>query len=227
MVALASSAAVAGPATRARELGWTIAAGVLVLVGLALRLILGGAAVGEVSASVMSALLAAGGWTAARLLGGPRLALALTAVLMAFLDLAALPARHPPPYDGLEAIFSTDQRLTTRLTVTADTGSVITLVARPVFSGAQPNFALSGTVNGASVAWDCAFGHQAQHLALPLPPGGPGPGASADVSLRLSGSPSRESDYLIVYSSSKQGGPLVALEPSANVDEHATLCSLR
>lgn len=226
MVTLASSPAVSAPATRAREPGWTLGAAAVVLVGLAVRLILGGAMVADVSACVMAALLTAGAWTAARLLGGPRIALVLTALLVALFDLAALPARNPPPYDDLEAIFSTDQPLTTRLSVPTDNASAITLVAQPVFQGMRPNFALSGTVNGASIAWNCAFAHDVQRLALPVPADITGAAASAEVSLRLSGSPSRESDYLIVYSSSRRGGLLLTLETLADVGQSATVCSI-
>jgi hypothetical protein len=51
-------------------------------------------------------------------------------------------------------------------------------------------------------------------------------GNQADVRLHLTGSPSRESNYLVVYASSKLGGFVVGLEPLATLDANVTRCNL-
>ena len=200
-----------------------MAAAVVVLAGASLRLVLGGGWVGAMSATVMSVLIAAGVWTGTRLLGGARAALIVTAILMALFNLAALPARNPLEYDDLEALYRTDQQLSVRLFSSAESTQLITVVAQAVFAGARPGFGLGGTINGASVTWDCPFARGVQRLALTVPQGTASP---VDVALRLTGSPSRESDYLVIYASSKRGGPLITLESSANVGQGAIVCSL-
>jgi hypothetical protein len=46
---------------------------------------------------------------------------------------------------------------------------------------------------------------------------------SVDVRLHLTGSPSRETDYLVVYSSSVSGG--MVLIDAAEVEQGATVCA--
>jgi hypothetical protein len=62
-----------------------------------------------------------------------------------------------------------------------------------------------------------------QRIALPVPPSAGG----GDVRLRLTGSPSREGDYLLVYASSRQGGFLVSFVTAAELDQSATICTLK
>ncbi|HEX8967317.1 MAG TPA: hypothetical protein VF937_05515, partial [Chloroflexota bacterium] len=103
------------------------------------------------------------------------------------------------------------------------------LLVRPVFDAAQPRFGLAADVNGTALNWTCAFVRgEIQPVALPIPLEALRGTALADVSLRLSGSPSRETDYLLVYASSRQGGVLVSLEPlagSAPLEQPATQCT--
>jgi len=47
--------------------------------------------------------------------------------------------------------------------------------------------------------------------------------ASLDVRLHLTASPNRQSDYLLVYTSSARGGVLISLAADAN---GATMCAL-
>ena len=226
MVALAS-AAVPRATRRTRELAWTLGAAAVVLVGASLRLAIGGGGVGDLSATVMAVLLTAGAWAAARLLGGARLALFVVVALMMLFDVAVLPSRNPPEYDDLEALYRTDQQVSVQLPVSTDpAASVITVLAQPMFQGAQPSFGLFGTVNGTSAIWSCRFAHGIQRLALPIPPASLAGRPTLDVTLAVSGSPSRESDYLVIYASSKRGGPLIALEPLANVSANAADCLL-
>jgi hypothetical protein len=162
------------------------------------------------------------------LLGGPKVAFLVTLGVVALLDLAVLPQRATPVYDDLEAFYRTDQALSTRVAAPAgvESGAVLTVVAQPTFPGAQPRFGLAGEVNGTSLTWNCTFGRGIQTLALPLPAGLVQPGEAADVHLRLSGSPSRENDYLVVYASSQRGGFLVALASASGLDPNVTRCAM-
>jgi hypothetical protein len=202
----------------------------VLVVGLGLRLALGGGGVGDRSAVVMSVLLAVAGWLAAWLLAGPRVALVVTVLLVALLDIAALPARNAAEYDDLEAFYRTDQVLSAQLAepVGGDQGGLaITLLAQPFYAAAQPRFGLAGDVNGTSLQWTCALPRGIQHLALPLPPGVASDARGTfDVRLHLTGAPDHASDYLVVYSSSRQGGFVIALEPLASLDASVTRCTL-
>jgi hypothetical protein len=215
-------------AAASRGVSWTIGALAVVLVGLGLRTLLGGGGVGERAAMAMSVLLCIGLWVGARLLGGPRAAFLATLALVALLCLAALPQRNPPAYDDLQAFYRPDQVLSSRVPAPAgiDGGTALTVVAQPTFAGSQPLFGLAGEVNGIPLNWSCAFGHGIHTLALPLPAGLVRPGEMADVQLHLSGSPSRESDYLVVYASSQRGGFLVSLAPTSSLAADVTRCTL-
>lgn len=236
MVALASptGAELTRPVRRRGGRAWGLAAGGVLVVGLSLRLILGGAGVGDRSAIVMAILLSVGVWLAALLLSTPRVAFLVMLGAVAVLDLAALPARNAPEYDDREVFFRTDQLVTAHLpNQDPQVQPVLVLLVEPVFpaTAAQPAFGLAGEVGRAGpLAWDCAFQRGLQHLALPLPPVPPAAMASAgpiDVRLQLTGSPSRESDYLLVYASAPRGGFLVSLVEAANVGPSTTRCSLR
>ena len=167
----------------------------------------------------MSLLLTLGAWLAARVLGGPRVALLVTLLATALLDLAALPPRDPPPYDDLEAFYRTDQVLSASVPASGRQADALNVLVQPVFSGAQPTFGLAGEVNGTAYQWTCAFAHGIQNVALPVSV----QGSSAEIRLHLTGAPSREGDYLIVYASSKLGGFVISLGPP---DARATNCSL-
>ncbi|HEX8967182.1 MAG TPA: hypothetical protein VF937_04830, partial [Chloroflexota bacterium] len=84
--------------------------GVLAL-GALVRVVLGGAGVGDRSAVALALIVSAAVWLGAWLINGPRAALLAGAVLIAAFDLAALPARNPPAYDDLQALYRTDQSL--------------------------------------------------------------------------------------------------------------------
>jgi hypothetical protein len=78
-----------------RDRAWVFAAGavVVVVVGFGVRLALGTGEVGDRSAVVMGGLFAVGAWLTAMLLSTPRTALLVTVVVVALVDLAALPPR--------------------------------------------------------------------------------------------------------------------------------------
>jgi hypothetical protein len=233
VVALASPAAthVAKPARRRGVIGWSVAAGAVLVVGLSLRLVLGGGGVGDRSAIVMAILLSGGAWLAARLLSTPRVAFLVMLGAVAALDLAALPARNAPEYDDREAFFRTDQVIAARVANPGPQAQpVLVLVVEPVFpaDGAQPRFGLAGEVGSAGpLAWDCAFQRGLQYLALPLPAAAVAGSASVDVRLHLTGSPSRETDYLLVYASAPRGGFLTSLVEASNTGPGTTRCSSR
>jgi hypothetical protein len=231
MVALASSAPRATTETARVNRTWTLAAVAVLGVGLGLRLVLGGGGVGDRSAVLMSVLLVVAGWLAAWLLSGPRAALLVSLVLVALLDLGALPARNAAPYDDLEAFYRTDQVLSAQPAVPrgADqAGVAITLLAQPYFATAQPRFGLAGEVNGTPLQWTCTFPRGIQQIALPLPVGlaSADSTGTADVRLHLTGAPDHTSDYLVVYASSRQGGFVISLEPIDALDASVTRCAL-
>jgi hypothetical protein len=213
-----------------RGLGWTVGAVAVLVIGLAARVLLGGAGVGDRSAMVMSVLLSVGVWAAARVLGGPRVAFFATLVVVVLLDLAALPQRTPPAYDDLEAFYRTDQVLAMPAVAVPPgldpSAAALTVLVQPTFAGAQPQFGLAGTIDDTPANWTCAFQRGIQTLALPAPSAALGSGQTADVQLHLTGSPSPESDYLVVYASSHQGGYLVALGPASGLDSSVTRCTL-
>jgi len=225
VVAVASAPPRLAAAPRRLNRAWTVGALGVLLLGLVVRLVLGGGGVGDRSAMVMLVLLAVAGWLAARLLAGPRAALFTLLGLVALLDLAALPPRNAPQYDDLQAFYRTDQVLSAQPAVPSAENPAVTLLAQPVFSGAQAQFGIAGEVNGSALGWTCAFRHGIQTIALPLGTAAIASG-TADVRLHLSGSPSRESDYLVVYASSKLGGFVIGLQPLASLDPSVTRCTL-
>jgi hypothetical protein len=104
---------------------------------------------------------------------------------------------------------------------------MLTVLAEPVFprDKDQPAFGLGANVGGTDLAWNCTFARGVQLFALPLPSSVTTNETSADVRLRLLGSPSRENDYLLVYASSDAGGYLFSIEPVDNSVD-ATRCTL-
>jgi len=182
----------------------------------------------------MATLLSVGVWLAALLLSTPRTAFLISLGVVGLFDLAALPARNAPVYDDREAFFRTDQGIGAQVpaapsVVGSNAQPTLVVLVEPVFPAGvgQPRFGLAGEVGGASLAWDCAFQRGLQQLALPLPPAAVAGSSSIDVRLHLTGSPSRETDYLLVYASAPRGGFLVSLVGAAEVGPNATVCSLR
>ena len=230
MVALASRSGVdrAGSGRRGAGLNWSLASGGVLLLGVGLRLALHAGAIGDRSAAVMLLLLGLGAWAAAAVLATPRTAFLVTLGVVALLEVAALPARGLPEYDERQAFFQADQVLAAQVPAVFSNQSpaILTLLVEPVFSGAQPRFGLVGDVGGTSLTWDCAFRRGLQRLALPVT-SLPANAAAVDVRLRLTGSPSREGDYLLVYASSARGGFLVSLVHASDVGQGATSCTLR
>jgi len=231
VVALASPERV--DAANARRRGaawnWSVATGAVLLAGIGLRLVMHAGAVGDRSAAVMMALLGLSAWAAAMVLATPRTAFLVTLGLVALLDVAALPARTVTEYDDRQAFYQTDQVLAARVSISpaTQTQPALTLLVEPMFSGAQPQFGLAGDVGGTLLAWDCAFRRGLQRLALPVPISTIDNAAALDVRLHLTGSPTRESDYLLVYASSARRGFLVSMTGAADLAEGGTLCTLR
>lgn len=227
---LASPASTRAAAHTRGNQAWTAAAAGALAVGLGARLAIGGAGVGDRSAVVMATLLSIGVWLAARLLGGPKTAFLVTAGLLTLLDLAALPPRDAPIYDDLEAVYRTDQVLSARLapaTGALQSSTALTLLVQPIYAGAQPTFGLAGEIDGTTLSWRCQFEHGMQQLALPLPPPVLTNGTNAlDVKLHLSGAPDRETDYLLVYASSRRGGLLISLDDAGSLGPSLTRCAL-
>ncbi|MGI9145379.1 MAG: hypothetical protein ACR2IK_02330 [Chloroflexota bacterium] len=213
-------------------LGWSVAAGAALVAGLGLRLLLGGGGVGDRSAMVMAVLLSGGAWLAAMLLCPPRTAFVVTLAAIALLDVAALPARNAPEYDAREAFFRTDQVISARVTnppdgLGAQAQPSLLLLVEPVFpaDALQPAFGLAGYVGNAPLVWDCAFQRGLQRLALSLPPVAPA-AELLDIQLHLTGSPSRETDYLLVYASALRGGFIASLGAANNAPGTAK-CALQ
>ena len=212
---------------------WLVGALGVLLVGVALRLVLGGGDVGDRSAGVMTALVAVSAWLVAWLLTRtPKVAFVAVLVVVIAFDIAALPARNPPEYDDREPLFRTDQVLAKTVPVpTAGAGQqlLLTVLAEPVFprNQDQPSFGLGASIGGTDLAWKCTFARGVQRFALPLPASATVNESNADVRLRLTGSPTRENDYLLVYASSGAGGYLFSIVP-VGVDSSgdATRCTL-
>jgi hypothetical protein len=209
-------------------LNWSLASGAVLLLGVGLRLALHAGAIGDRSAAVLLLLLGLGAWAAAIVLATPRTAFVVTLGVVALLEVAALPARGLPEYDERQAFFQTDQVLAAQVPAEFSTQSAaaLTLLVEPVFNGAQARFGLAGDVGGTSLTWDCAFRRGLQRLALPVT-ALPAFAAAVDVRLHLTGSPSRDGDYLLVYASSARGGFLVSLVNAGDVGQGATSCTLR
>jgi len=210
--------------------GWLVATGVALAAGIAIRLALGGGGIGDASAAIMLTLLVASAWSAAMLLSTPRTAFWVALGLIVLGDLAALPSRNSPEFDAREAFYRTDQTLVAQVPVApglAQAQPTLTLLAEAAFPSGQnaPKFDLAGQVGATQLAWRCPFQHGMQRLGLPLPPQVVGSGSSLDVRLRLTGTPSRETDYLVVYSSAARGGFIVDLV-GAGQSQNATLCQL-
>ncbi len=231
MVALASPEATdaSGTSRDGTRWSWSLATGAVLLLAVGLRLTLHGGGVGERSAAVMMVLLGLSTWAAAVVLATPRTAFLVTLGLVALLDVAALPARTVTEYDDRQAFYQTDQVLAARVSISpaTQTRPALTLLVEPLFSGAQPQFGLAGDVGGTLLAWDCAFRRGLQRLALPIPISTIDNAAALDVRLHLTGSPTRESDYLLVYASSARGGFLVSMSGAADLAQGGTLCTLR
>jgi len=214
--------------------GWSLAAGAVLLVGLSLRLILGGGGLGDRSAILMMMLLSVGAWLAALLLSTPRVAFGVTLAAVALLGLAAAPARYATEYDDRQAFFRTDQVVTAHVPPPANpvgtqAQPLLVLLVEPVFpaTATQPQFGLAGDVGSAGpLAWDCPFQRGLQHLALPLPAAATPPTASDEVRLHLTGSPSRETDYLLVFASAPRGGYLASVVGPTEVGPGTTVCRL-
>jgi hypothetical protein len=228
VVAIASPVATDVPDARRRgsRWRWSAATGIVLLVGLGLRLAFDAGGVGDRSAAVMTALLGLSAWAAASMLGTPRTAFVVTLGLMALLDLAALPARTATEYDDRQAFYRTDQVLVAQVPIAptllqTQTSPLLTLLVEPIFAGAQPQFDLAGEIGATQLTWDCAFRHGIQRLTLPVPTALLVGGATLDIRLHLTGSPTRESDYMVLYTSSARGGFLVFLVADA---EGATIC---
>lgn len=208
MVALASRPAVyAGRSSRR----WALGACAIAVLGALPRLALASGPGGR-SALVMSVLLAMGAGLVGWLLGSPRAALLATLGATLAFDLAALPPHAAPTYDDRQALYRTDQALTVQA---HGSGRLLPLVVEARFAADQPRWQLAGEVGTTSTIWDCRWQHGPQHIALSVPEGStPGPQGSVEVRLHLLGAPSREGDYLLVYSSAAEPSvPLV--EPGA------------
>lgn len=148
-------------------------------------------------------------WMATALVLPSRTSAVLTALLVVLLDMQALPPRAEPAFDERVALYGTDQVVTGHV---RGAGTALSLIAEPVFAGAQPTFSLVADVGSDRLSWSCAFSHGRQRVILPLRQ----PLRTAtDASLRLTGAPRRDGDYLLVYLSAERGGPLLDATDSA------------
>jgi hypothetical protein len=203
------------------------ALGVLV-VGVVVRLLLVPPSAGGLPAAIMLVLLSVGMWAAAWLVSSERVAFIAVLVVVCVVNLAALPPRPGPGYDERFAFYRTDQPITASVSASgAPRTPVLTVLAEPVSSSAQPPFGLAGTVGGASLEWTCPFQRGLQRLALPLPSEIVPADGELDLDLHLTGTPSRETDYLLVYASAQRPGLLFALVDIDQLESTATRCALR
>jgi hypothetical protein len=179
---------------------------------------------GGTPAMVMLVLLAVGAWSAGWLLASARGGFFATLVVVVLHTLAALPPRGQLEYDDRIALYRTDQSVVGSVVVSgAARQPALTLLAEPTSSHGQ--LGLAGEVAGRPYAWNCPVRPGIQHLVLPLRSNVPS-GESIDVWLRLTGAPSRETDYVLVYTSAQLPGPVMSVVDGATVDDSATRCSL-
>lgn len=210
MVAVASRPTPVAEAQQPDARGrWLVLGALAVLVGAAVRVGLGHGEIGAISAGLLVLLVGGCVWTGTTLVLASRTSAVVTALLVLLLDLQGLPPRAEPAFDERIALYGTDQ------VVTADVqgaGTSLSLVAEPVFAGAQPKFSLVADLGSDTLSWSCAFTHGRQRVILPLRQ----PLRTAtDVTLRLTGTPARDGDYMLVYLSARRGGPLVDAVDSA------------
>jgi hypothetical protein len=176
----------------------------------------------------MLIVLSGGAWLAGWLLGSPRVAFVAVVGVGVLANLAALPPRVLPEYDERFAYFRTDQPIAVDVQVRAvPTTPALALLVEPVFDGAQPRFGLAGTIGSIEAVWTCQFARGQQRLALPVPTGSISSPGELPVRLRLTGSPSRESDYLLVYASSRQPGLLASVTDITELPPSVTRCALQ
>jgi hypothetical protein len=64
-----------------------------------------------------------------------------------------------------------------------------------------------------------------QRLALPVPTAAIAGRDAVDIRLHLTGSPSREGDYLLVYASSRKRGFLASVVSAGDIEPNATTCT--
>jgi hypothetical protein len=103
---------------------------------------------------------------------------------------------------------------------------MLTLVVEPVSTGSgQPAIGVAGDVGNATLAWSCPFQRGMQRLALPVPSDAIAGQGELDVRLHLTGSPSREGDFLLAYASSRKRGFLVSMVSAADLEQNATTCT--
>ena len=198
----------------------------MLIVGLGARLVFGGTGAGDRSALVMATLLTLGAWLAARLIGGPRTAFLVSLGLLVLFDVAALPPRGVTEFDGVEAWYRTDQVVAAQLARPTTAAANLTLLVQPMFGGTQPTFGLGAEAIGVSRKWTCPCTRDIERLALPVPPQALGNASSLDIHVHLTGSPTRDSDYLLVYTSSRLGGPVISLQGSPAPEAPLTMCAL-
>jgi hypothetical protein len=209
---------------------WLVASFAAFVLAVTLRFALGGGGVGARSAVVMLTLLVLGLGLAAWL--GTRSARGVFWIVLATsaaVDLGALPVRNAPEYDEREALYRVDQAVGRSVEVPSN-GSplMLTVLAQAVWPAdrPQPAFGVAAEVAGQQLAWRCEFERDIRRLALPVPGEIVANAQNVDARLRLTGVPSRETDYLVVYSSSGQGGYLIWLTPETSLSADITHCSL-
>ena len=228
-VEAAGSAQTTSAQPRRPRTGWVLAAAGVLVLGVVVRLLLVPPSAGGLPAAIMLVLLSLGMWAAAWLVSSERVAFISVVVVVCVVNLAALPPRPGPEYDERFAFYRTDQPITASVSASgAPRTPVLTVLAEPVSQSAQPRFGLAGTVGGAALEWTCPFQAGLQRLALPLPAEIVPANGELDLNLHLTGSPSRETDYLLVYASVQRPGLLFGLVDSqpARVDGDALRASM-
>lgn len=157
-------------------------------------------------------------WAAAFLLVGGRGALLIAVVGVAGLSAIQLPVPDRVPYRWRQALYRPDQAIQLHVPVDArhvPASPALRVLAEPHLVAAQPAFALETEMPLATTRWACPFAAGRQWLELPVPASAIAGKDELPVTLRLTGQPSREGDYLVVYARNESGDFLVELAESA------------
>jgi hypothetical protein len=193
---------------------WAVAGVATLLLGLAAMLALANGEPRQVSLAVLACLLSTCLWAAAIPLAGPRRAFVGAVVGLLVLNAIRLPVEPSVPYRWRQALYSTDMAIQESVPIdhaALPSAPALRVLVEPHASSDRPRFRLQSDTPADSTTWTCPFRAGPQWLLLPLPGPLPVDGDVLPVTLRLTGQPGRDGDYLVVFAHNEAGGFLIEL----------------